>query len=167
MSSNINTQAAIKQAYDYLIIGSGAAGLMGKFTSIFILFLFLFPALIYAETPSEIQGVWVPDVEKSITLIKQNIGELDEPRIAFFRNHYLPYLKRTITKNQIVTISGKREFKADISLKEKQGRNFIMLLTGETAPSLVLTFIPKENGEYIMVTEHPSDGSGNILWKRK
>ena len=93
---------------------------MGKLVSIFV--LFIFSVSIYAETPAEIQGVWVPDVEKSIALMKENNSELDEAGVTFMRDRLLPFMKRTISKNQIINTSGKRELKADISLKEKTGK---------------------------------------------
>lgn len=138
---------------------------MKKLSLFFI--LFIYSASIYAETPTEIQGVWVPDVEESIALMKENMSEIDESGISFMRDRLLPSMKRTISKNQYVHTSGKREIKADISLKEKQGSNFVMLLTSDAASDVVITIIPKENGRYTMVSENPSDGSGNIVWKKQ
>ena len=129
--------------------------------------LFTFSLSTHAEAPPEIQGVWVPDVENSIALMKKNMSELDEAGAKYMRERVFPAMKRTISKNEYIHTSGKRELKADISLKEIKGDNFVMLLTSESVPDLVITFIPKENGKYIMVSENPADGSGNILWEKQ
>ncbi|MDX2465357.1 MAG: hypothetical protein QNK31_12710 [Porticoccus sp.] len=126
--------------------------------------MFIHSAISHAETPPEIQGVWVPDVEKTIVLMKKNMGDIDS---AFMRDRYLPNLKRTITQNKYIHTNGKREYTADISLKEKNGSRFIMVLTSELTPDMLITFTPKEKDGYIMMSENPSDGSGNILWVKQ
>ena len=129
-----------------------------------LLLSIILPMSIYAETPPEIQGVWVPDIEKTIVLMNKNMGDIDS---VFMRGKYLPHLERTITKDHFINTSGKREHKAGISLEEKKGATFIMLLTSESAPDMLMKFIPKENDTFIMMSENPADGSGNILWKRQ
>ncbi len=128
------------------------------------LFLILFPGWVYAEVPQEIQGIWMPDIEKTIVLLKQNMAEIDS---AYMREKYLPKLKRTITKNQYIHISGSRELRADISLREKQGDNFVMILSSDSTADVEITFIPKGNGRYIMQSNNPTDGSGSILWEKQ
>lgn len=132
--------------------------------TIIALFLVIFSGSIYAEVPQEIQGIWVPDIEKTITLMEENKSELDS---TFMREKYLPKLKRTISKNQYIHMTGKRELKADISLKEKQGSTFIMVLSNDSIQGLELTFIPIDNGRYIMQSQNSADGSGNIVWKKQ
>ncbi len=137
----------------------------GKRMKIFtILFLILFSGWLYAQAPQEIQGTWVPDVEKTMVLMEKNMAEIDS---VYMREKYLPKLKRTITKNQYIHITGTREFKADISLKEKQGDNFVMILSSDSTEDMEVTFIPGDNGKYIMQSNNPTDGSGNILWEKQ
>ena len=63
------------------------------------LFLIVTSAPIYAESPQEIQGVWTPNIEKSIVLFEKNMPEMDAD---FMRENYLPKLERTITKNRYI-----------------------------------------------------------------
>lgn len=128
------------------------------------LILVVFSASIYAEVPQEIQGVWVPDIEKTIALMEKNMDEVD---FVYMREKYLPKLKRTITEDQYSHTSGRRELKVDISLKEKKGNDFIMVLSSGSAQGMVLTFIPKGDGRYVMQSQNPADGSGNILWEKQ
>lgn len=128
------------------------------------LFLIVFSGSIYAEAPQEIQGVWIPDIEKTIILMEKNVPEMDS---TFMREKYLPKLKRTISKNQYIHMTGKRELKADISLKEKQGSTLIMVLSNDSIQDAELTFIPRDNGEYIMQSQNPADGSGSIVWEKQ
>jgi len=128
------------------------------------LFLIVFSGSIYAEVPQEIQGIWTPDIEKTIALMEKNMDEIDSD---YMREKYLPKLERTITKNQIINKSGKREMKADISLKEKQGSSFVMVLSSDSTQDMELTFIPGDNGRYIMQSHNLTDGSGNILWEKQ
>ena len=127
------------------------------------LLLIVFSGPIYAEVPQEIQGIWTPDIEKSIVLMEQNMPEVDS---AYMRGRYLPKLERTITKNQYIHKTGDRELKADISLKERQGSTFIMVLSNDSIQDMEITFIPSEGGGYIMQSQNPADGSGNIIWKK-
>lgn len=129
-----------------------------------LIYLLILSGSIYGETPDEVQGVWVPDVEKTIFLMSKNMGDIDA---VFMRDRYLPNLKRTITKDQYIHTSGEREYKASISLKEKKGNNFVMILTSKSAPDMLITFIPKEKDLYIMMSEDLADGSGNILWRKQ
>jgi hypothetical protein len=128
------------------------------------LFLIVFSGSIYAEVPQEIQGNWTPDIEETIVLMEKNMNEIDSD---YMREKYLPKLERTITKNQIINKSGKREMKADISLKEKQGSSFVMVLSSDSTQDMELTFIPGDNGRYIMQSHNLTDGSGNILWEKQ
>ena len=125
------------------------------------LFLIIFSESIYAEVPQEIQGVWIPDIDKTIALMEKNMDEVDS---SFMRERYLPKLKRTITENQYIHVTGSREFMSDISLQEKQGSNFVMVLSSSSTPEIQVTFIPQENGMYIMQSNNPA--SGNLVWKR-
>ena len=134
---------------------------MKKLTTIFLI---VFSGLLNAETPQEIQGIWIPDIEKSIVLMEKNMPEMDA---AFMKEKYLPTLERTITKTQYTHMTGERELKADISLKEKQGSSFIMTLSNDSVQDMELTFIPRNNGEYIMQSQNPEDGSGNIVWRKQ
>lgn len=129
-----------------------------------LIYLLILSGSIYGETPDEVQGVWVPDVEKTIILMSKNMGDIDA---VFMRDRYLPNLKRTIIKDQYIHASGEREYKASISLKEKKGNNFVMILTSKSAPDMLITFIPKEKDLYIMMSEDLTDGSGNILWRKQ
>lgn len=126
----------------------------------------IFAGSAHAEVPREIQGIWTPDVEQSIALMKENMGELDEAGVAFMRDRLLPSMKRTISENQYIHTSGGRELKGDISLKEKQGSNIVMIVSNAST-KVIMTFIPKNNGEYIMQSQNPADGSGNILWEKQ
>jgi hypothetical protein len=100
------------------------------------LFLIAFSGSVHAEVPQEIQGNWTPDIEKTIVLMEKNMDEIDSD---YMRKKYLPKLERTITKNQIINKSGKREMKADISLKEKQGSSFVMVLSSDSTQDMELT----------------------------
>jgi hypothetical protein len=128
------------------------------------LFLIVFSGSIYAEVPQEIQGHWTPDIEETIVLMEKNMNEIDSD---YMSEKYLPKLKRSITKNQYIHTSGRRELKADISLKEKQGSSFVMVLSSDSTQDMELTFIPRDNGRYIMKSNNPTDGSGNILWEKQ
>ena len=128
------------------------------------LFLIVFSGSIYAEVPQEIQGIWTPDIEKTIVLMEKNMDEVDSD---YMRAKYLPNLNRTITKSQFTHITGRREFKADIPLKEKKGSSFFMVLSSDSVKDMELTFIPIDNGEYIMQSQNSADGSGNIVWKKQ
>ena len=128
------------------------------------LFLIVFSGSIYAEVPQEIQGIWTPDIEKTIVLMEKNMDEVDSD---YMRAKYLPNLNSTITKSQFTHITGRREFKADISLKEKKGSSFFMVLSSDSVKDMELTFIPIDNGEYIMQSQNSADGSGNIVWKKQ
>ena len=129
--------------------------------------LLVFSASIHAEIPLEIQGDWVPDVEKSIALMKENMSDLDEAGVTFMRDRMLPSKKITISENQFIHASGDRVLKAEISLKEKRGESYVMLLTSDSTPDLIIEFIPKDNGRYIIASQNPSDGSGNIIWQKQ
>lgn len=133
-------------------------------TFITLFMMMIVTGAIYAKVPEGLQGVWIPDIEKSIALMEKNMGEVD---VAFMRDRYLPQIKRIITKSQHIAVSGKREYKADISFKEKQGRNFVMILSSKSTPDVTITFIPIRNGEYIMQSQNPADGSGNIVWRKQ
>ena len=135
-------------------------------TVITLFLIVIFSGSAYAEVPQEIQGTWTPDVDQSIALMKENMSELDEAGIAVMRDRLLPSMKRTISENQYVHTSGGRELKAEISLKEKQGSNFVMIISNAST-KIVVTFIPQDNGKYIMQSQNPSDGSGNILWEKQ
>ncbi len=128
------------------------------------LFLIVFSGSIHAEVPHEIQGIWTPDIEKTIVLMEKNMNVIDSD---YIREKYLPKLKRTITKNQYIHTTGRRELKANISLKEKQGSSFVMVLSSDSTQDMELTFIPRDNGRYIMKSHNPTDGSGNILWEKQ
>jgi len=128
------------------------------------LFLIVFSGSIYADVPTEIQGTWIPDIEKSMRLMEKNMPEMDS---TFMREKYLPNLKRIITEKQYVHITNTKELKADISLKEKQGSNFVMLISSDSVQGLEVTFIQSDNERYIMQSNNPADGSGNIIWKRQ
>ena len=52
-------------------------------------------------------------------------------------------------------------------MKEKQGNNFVMVLSNDTVKDMEITFISKDDGKYIMQSNTPADGSGNILWKKQ
>lgn len=128
------------------------------------LFLIVLSASVSADVPQKIQGIWTPDIEKSIVLLKKNMLEMDSD---FMRDKYLPKLKTIITKNQFTRISGGREFKASISLKDNQGSTFILILSTDSNQDMEVTFIPTDNGDYIMQSPNPADGSGNIVWKKQ
>lgn len=128
------------------------------------LFLIVFSGSIYAEVPQEIQGNWTPDIEKTIVLMKKNMDEIDSD---YMREKYLSKLKRTITNNQYIHATGRRELKTDISLKEKQGSSFVMVLSSDSTQDMEVTFIPRDNGRYIMKSNNPTDGSGNIVWEKQ
>lgn len=126
--------------------------------------MLMFSSSVYAEVPAEIQGVWIPNVEKTILRMNENMGNIDA---AYMKDKYLPRLKRTITEDQYIAASGKREYKANISLKEKQANNFVMVLTSTSAPDITISFIRQENSQYIMLSQNPADGSGNIVWRKQ
>ena len=128
------------------------------------LLLIVFTGSVYAEVPQEIQGIWTPEIEKTIVLMEKNMDEVDSD---YMKVKYLPNLNRTITDSQYIHTTGRREFKADISLKEKQGSSFLMVLSSESVKDMELTFIPIDNGEYIMQSQNSADGSGNIVWKKQ
>jgi hypothetical protein len=137
----------------------------GERMKIFVtLFLIVFSGSIHAEVPQEIQGIWTPDIEKTIVLMEKNMDEIDPD---YMREKYLPKLKRIITENQYIHTTGRRELKADISLKEKQGSSFVMVLSSDSTKDIEVTFIPGDNGRYIMKSRNPKDGSGNILWEKQ
>jgi hypothetical protein len=52
-------------------------------------------------------------------------------------------------------------------LKGKQGSTFIMVLSSDSTQDMELTFIPGDNGRYIMQSHNLTDGSGNILWEKQ
>ena len=59
------------------------------------------------------------------------------------------------------------QIKENISLKEKQGENFIMTLFNDSGQNMEATCIPRDDGSYIMRSNNPADGSGNIVWKKQ
>lgn len=129
------------------------------------LFLMVLSVSASADVPQEIQGIWTPDIEKSIVLMEKNMSEMDSD---FIRDKYLPKLKTIITKNQFTRITGGRELKASISLKDNQGGStFILILSIDSNQDMEVTFIPTDNGDYIMQSPNPADGSGNIVWKKQ
>ena len=125
--------------------------------------LVLLSAATCAEVPNELQGTWVPDIEESILLFEKNMPKMDS---GFMRERYLPSIRRIITKNEYIHMSGGREMKADILLKERQGETFIMVLSSESAPDLELKILPVDGG-YTMQTANAEDGSGNIVWVKQ
>ena len=127
------------------------------------LFLSVFSGLIFAEVPQEIQGTWTPDIERSVSLMEKNIPETNG---AYMRENYLPKLERTITTSQYVHRAGKRELKAEISLKQKQGSSYVMVLSNETFQAMEVMFITQKSGGYVMQSQNPADGSGYIIWKK-
>jgi hypothetical protein len=64
------------------------------------LFLIAFSGSVHAEVPQEIQGIWTPDIEKTIVLMEKNMDEIDSD---YMRKKYLPKLKRTIMRSAIIT----------------------------------------------------------------
>ena len=131
---------------------------------VILLFLILFSRSINAEVPQEIQGIWIPDIEKSIVLMEKNIPEINSD---YMKKKYLPKLKRVITKNKYTHSTGKRELNANISLKEKQGSNFLMILSNDSIKNMEITFIPRDKGRYIMKSNNPMNHSESILWKKQ
>ena len=96
--------------------------------------------------------------------MEKNMPEMDS---AFIREKYLPTLKRIITEKQYIHATGAREIKADILLKEKQGSSYVMVLSNDSVQGMEVSFIQSETERYIMQSNNPADGSGNIIWKRE